>query len=146
MRVTCNTATIADATLASCLAIHNESFNGVERAPEGVFRQNYSGGTVFTQEWYRGIVSFAIVTMRSGRPYLWTIATSPHARGKGFGQSLLREVSRWAKSMTYASIELTVKTDNPAQKLYFDEGYRVVSFLRRFYLDDGDGLLMRRIL
>ena len=127
-----------------CLNIYRRSFDGVERAPDGVFKTNFDAGTIFV-ECQDQIVGFAITRAVCGA-YLWAIATEPMYRGEGIAGRLLQEIDRHCRSMNYEAINLTVKTTNPAQKLYFDNGYRVVKFLRRYYLDGGDGILMRRIL
>ena len=127
-----------------CLNINRACFPTDERAPDGVFFNHWDNGTVFVSCEDDKIVGFAIVTMLAGEPFVWTIAVLPEYRGQGIGGDLLYEIWQWAQQKGERFIDLTVKTSNPAQKLYFDSGYRVVKFLRRYYLGGGDGLLMRR--
>jgi ribosomal protein S18 acetylase RimI-like enzyme len=129
-----------------CLTINRECFVDEERAPDGVFLNSWDNGTVFVHRENGKILGFAIVTRQAGVPFLWVIAVKPGHHGGGIGGNLLYEIWSWAKSKGERRIELTVKSSNPAQKLYFDSGYRVVKFLRNYYIGGGDGLLMRRII
>jgi ribosomal protein S18 acetylase RimI-like enzyme len=131
-----------------CLNINRECFDLTERAPDGIFLNRWDNGVIFIA--YGGstsrgnrIIGFAVVTNQNGTPFLWVIAVRPDSRRHGVAGRLLEEIQDWAVSNSKPKIELTVKSTNPAQKLYFDAGYRVVKFLRGYY-PDGDGLLMRR--
>jgi ribosomal protein S18 acetylase RimI-like enzyme len=88
------------------------------------------------------IYAYAIVIEKGGR-FLWSIAVRP--RRQGFGTTLLKEIEAFYRKAGRQGISLTCNTHNPAQKLYFDLGYRVERVLPRYYGED-NGLFMRRIL
>jgi ribosomal protein S18 acetylase RimI-like enzyme len=53
------------------------------------------------------------------------IAVLPGHRGRGLGDRLLRELLA-AAAGAFASVSLSVRTDNPARRLYERTGFRVV--------------------
>jgi ribosomal protein S18 acetylase RimI-like enzyme len=69
----------------------------------------------------------------------------PVNRHMGCGSRMLDEVIEHYKSNT--GIALTCKTSNvPAQILYLVKGFRPVRVMPRYYAQEGDGVLMRRII
>ena len=76
-----------------------------------------------------------------GDPWIWILAVRPDFQGQGIGTSLLKEIEKYYTK----EINLYVNVDNPAQKLYFDNGYRVKKVLKDIY-DGGDALHMRKKL
>lgn len=121
--------------------IHDASFDGVQRPPVDLLKNYYLNWDTFVLYLDDVPVGFAIVIGRSPEmSYLWTIAVHPEHRGKGVGERLLREIAVSTKN----PIELTCKVDNPAQKLYFDNGYRVTGLARDYYGVEGHGLMMRK--
>jgi ribosomal protein S18 acetylase RimI-like enzyme len=135
-----------DAMFDTILEISDACFTGVQRPPTLTLRWNYDNNIVFVHHHVNIVVGFAIVQIRNGNFYLWSIGVKPEARGVGIGSKLLREVEECARNEHVDYIELTCKVDNPAQKLYFDKGYRVQRLERKFYGVEGDGLVMRRTL
>jgi ribosomal protein S18 acetylase RimI-like enzyme len=131
--------------LQQCLELNDLCFQPEERAPQGVFTHQFMNGNIFIVERVGKVVAFAIVSEKYGERYLWAIATDPNFRGRGFAGELLTEIEDWARSEKGRNIALTTHVDNPAQKLYFDKGYRVVKVLSDYYLT-GNGLMMRRKL
>jgi ribosomal protein S18 acetylase RimI-like enzyme len=129
-----------------CFKIYQEAFTGLECAPKHVFDLEYYQGTVFARFIGNQVDGFAIVARRMGVPYIWAIAVREEMRGKGIGGDILDRIGDWAKQNREDAVELTVKTDNPAQLLYFRKGWRVVNYIGGFYGDAGDGLLMRRMI
>lgn len=134
--------------------IQRLAFEKCEQAPEPALRFLFENGDVFVHRVLDGmIVAFAIVTMMNGQPFLRAIATAPSWQKQGIASRLLKEVIEFYEGREY--IDLTVRSDNPAQKLYFDYGFRVKQVLRNYYCVKGttpnydtlyDGLRMRRIL
>jgi len=78
-------------------------------------------------------------------PYIWSIAVDKSFQGRGVGGNLLREVIEWYTLQKAQEIKLHVHEDNPAQKLYWDYGFRVKSVEEGYYMPK-DGLVMRREL
>ena len=90
------------------------------------------------------IVGFAIVR-HVFQPYIWNIAVDPAYQKVGIGGNLLREIIRTYTLAKTANIALHVNVENPAQKLYFDYGFRVKSVQKK-YFDPNDALFMERKL
>jgi ribosomal protein S18 acetylase RimI-like enzyme len=134
--------------------ITKASFDGVELPPRSILEHEYGQGTVFITKatWppvdAGKIVSYALLREKYGEPYLWAIATDPEWRGKGLAGGLLREVENFVKYILKdaAGIGLATNVNNPAQKLYFDHGYRVIKHLPGYYGQGNNGLFMRRPL
>jgi ribosomal protein S18 acetylase RimI-like enzyme len=125
------------------LDITKKSFTGIQCPPDEVFRAYYLNDDVHVKEWGSVVVGYALVKERDSEPYVVSIAVDPSSRGCGVGHQLLKAVidrARWAKKN---HVSLTCTIDNPAQKLYYDLGFRVVGIAKRFYEDEGDGLMMR---
>jgi len=124
-----------------------DSFTGMQRPPEGILRHQYDTAGVFIATPFGRpdeLTGFAIVTQKNGQPYVWSIAVKESYRGQGIGSYLLKEIITEYPEADY--IELICRVDNPAQKLYFDMGWRPYNIAKRFYGDEGDGLVMRRKL
>lgn len=135
-------------------AISNECYVGDERPNIKEFR-TMTGHDVFVarkQAPYGHpecgriiIIGFAVVaSMNSNHPYLWSLAVTKEFQGCGVGGNLLREVIK-RYTLSKPEISLHVHPDNPAQKLYFDYGFRVEGIARNWY-KNRNGLFMRRPL
>jgi ribosomal protein S18 acetylase RimI-like enzyme len=130
--------------------ITEASFTGVELPPKGVLETEfgYAVNSVFTDSrrasW---IQSYALLSEKFGEAYIWSIATAPTSRGCGFASHLLDEIEDYARTTLHQTgIGLSTNVNNPAQKLYFDHGYRVERFMPGYYGKLENGLFMRRPL
>jgi len=130
----------------------SESFTGVEVPPVQVLRKEFEIGDIFVRAATEGepmIRAYLILREKMNEPYIWSLATDRAHRGQGLAASLLNEVDEFVKTLPTAKrrgmtgIGLTTHVNNPAQKLYFDHGYRVKQVLDNYYLG-GDGLYMRK--
>lgn len=138
------------------LEINDLSYFGVQRPKESILLNAFNQGDVYVAYSYGGTVAgyineiagFAIVIdyMDNFEPLIWSIATHPDFRGRGFATAMLMDIDKDSRALGARNIRLTVNWNNPAQKLYFDAGFRVVSVARKHYLEDGDGLVMRKQL
>lgn len=126
--------------------ITDKSFDGVQLPPSRILYNRFEFGDVYVSRLAGIILGYAIVVEKDGAPYIFIIAVDPHYRGQSVGTQLLEAIRKDASIHRKDFIELAVKPDNPAQKLYFDAGYRVRAVARGFYGEEGDGLLMRRDL
>jgi ribosomal-protein-alanine N-acetyltransferase len=135
------------------MKISDAAYSGVERPPEGVMRDMVSVSDVFVareqapyhpQCGQQLIIGFAIVK-NIEEPYIWSIAVDPEFQGRFVGSNLLREIIRRYTLEKCSTITLHVRDDNPAQKLYFDQGFRVAAVAEN-YFDPHNGLFMRRTL
>ena len=95
-----------------------------------------------TDEYY--VIGFAIVRNAS-QPYIWNIAVDPAFQGRGVAGNMLREIIRRYTLEKCKSITLHVNAENPAQKLYYDYGFRVIAVEENYFNPDA-GLLMERKL
>ena len=86
------------------------------------------------------IVGFLISYIK-GFPYVYNIAVLPTYRGKGVATLLFN----WCHKFYNTNCWLEVDSANPAQKLYFDLGYRVTEVRRDYYGPEQDALVMVRI-
>lgn len=86
------------------------------------------------------IKGFVITVIEDGEPWLWCICTQKDSRNRGIGTSLLRRLEEDYRGR-YRKINLFVDVENPAQKLYFDVGYKVKKVEKGLY-PNGDGLWM----
>lgn len=130
----------------------NESFTGVEVPPVRVLRTEFEIGDIFIRTATEGepkVLAYLILREKMNEPYIWSLATDKAHRGQGLASSLLKEVDEFVKTLPEAKrrgitgVGLTTHVNNPAQKLYFDHGYRVKQLLDNYYLG-GDGLYMRK--
>jgi ribosomal protein S18 acetylase RimI-like enzyme len=122
--------------------ITDVSFDGVEKPPRGLLADTVRNGTVFVNA--HEVDCYALLVQKYGVYYIWAIATDPAARGQGFASQILDEIAAHATATGEHRIGLATNVNNPAQKLYFDKGYRVTKHLRDFYGPGVHGLFMER--
>jgi len=107
------------------------------------FRETIEKGKVLISEiqgeWDLIIEGFLISLIDQDEPWIWDIYTKPWHRNRGVGSALLNEIEKHYKG--YKRICLYVAPDNPAQKLYFDLGYRVIEVVDHVY-ETGPALKM----
>ena len=100
---------------------------------------------LFVHESYAGEIISYVMVVEQPEPYVWSVATKPQFRGQGLATKLLSEAIEWYRIKGAKHLELTVNVNNPAQKLYFDLGFRAVQVFRKYY-GEASGLRMRRTL
>jgi ribosomal protein S18 acetylase RimI-like enzyme len=126
--------------------ISNESFDGIEIPPKGILRHQYDNAfAIFVHEVNSKIVSYVLVTKDGGEGYVWSVATAKEYRSRGIASGLIQDAIQWCRIAGMRRLELTVNVDNPAQKMYFDLGFRVVTIFKKYY-GEASGLRMRRYL
>jgi ribosomal protein S18 acetylase RimI-like enzyme len=109
----------------------------------------------FTKEfrWAENIFKRAMISARKNK-YIWvaymgsrvagyllagesgsieTVNIAKIHRRKGIASKLIAACERDLKARGFKTIKLEVWTENPAQLLYFDLGYRVCGFKRNYY-------------
>jgi ribosomal protein S18 acetylase RimI-like enzyme len=125
--------------------ITKASFSGIELPPQSILHYEFGRGQVFVND--PVIDCYSILSEKFGEPYIWAIATDPAERGRGLAGKVLDEIEDYVRELKNATgIGLTTNTNNPAQKLYFDKGYRVLKHLPGYYGPGESGLFMRRPL
>lgn len=136
--------------------ISNLSYSGVQRPSASILLNAFDQGDVYIAYEASGILGgfineiagFAIVVdyMDNLEPLIWSIAVHPESRGHGLATGMLMDIEKDFIALGAKFIRLTVNVENPAQKLYFDAGYRVRNIARNHYLSEGHGLVMTKVL
>lgn len=92
------------------------------------------------------IMGYLLAGEWRGKGYIETVNVPKRARRKGVASLLINMYENEAKKRGRTEIELEVHTDNPAQVLYFNLGYRVIRLRRHYYEPDYHALTMRKKL
>lgn len=74
---------------------------------------------------------------------LRVICVAPGWHGRGIGGNILREIVHHYAGKGCSNVRLHVHVDNPAQKLYYDYGFRVYDSEPNYYGDGETALMMR---
>lgn len=89
------------------------------------------------------IVGFLLSIYREG-PYIYNVAVLPEYRKQGIATALFTACDKYYYHEGCYFTYLYVNVNNPAQKLYFDLGYRVHEIKEDFYEPKQDALVMYR--
>jgi ribosomal protein S18 acetylase RimI-like enzyme len=85
------------------------------------------------------IVGMLIAIYREG-PYVFNTAVLPEYRNQGIASALFKQFETYFKPDGF--YYLYVDSNNPAQKLYFDLGYRIINIKKDFYGKGENALIM----
>ena len=91
------------------------------------------------------VVGFLISKLKNSTPYVNSVAVLPAFRGKGIAKKLFEKFEEFYGFQQKSEVKifwLQVRTNNPAQKLYFDLGYRVTGFDEHYYGQNEHALCM----
>ena len=137
--------------LPKILELNRACFTGVQRAPDSevVWRINSPECVVFIiRTSLDELIGFAICEPHAAEVHLWSIAIREDRRGHNYGGYLLDEARQYFETTRlYSVMTLNVHVDNVAAiHLYERLGFRKVSVLKRWYLQDGDGVRMTKEL
>ena len=134
--------------LPKVLELNRACFSGVQRAPDAEVTRMFRNHEVFVIIEDAKVLGFAICESLGSEVHLWSIAVREENRGHNLGGMLLDEARRFYKDIGgYAVMSLNVHVDNiPAIHLYERLGFRKVSVLKRWFLQDGDGIRMTKEL
>ena len=78
-----------------------------------------------------------------GTGHVVALGVGPDQRRRGYGRRLMYSIERGFSQRGSRTVRLEVRTSNlPAQKLYFDLGYRIVRRMPHYYTSGHDGYLM----
>jgi ribosomal-protein-alanine N-acetyltransferase len=93
---------------------------------------------------------FALVRVVIDEAELMLLAVAPGARGRGLGRALLNESMKRAAARGAVNYFLEVRSDNPAVKLYREEGLSCIGNRQNYYAgSDGkrrDAMTFRKSL
>lgn len=128
----------------------NECFSGYE-IPETreAFDKVFDDCELFVVHDNDVVKGYAIVRMGKGSLtgcYLQSIAVHPIYQRQGLGAQLMQEVAKYCLERNEVAIRLHCKKASTVVEFYEDQGYKVTEILEDFYLSDGDGLEMRKVL
>ena len=93
------------------------------------------------------VVGFLISKLKNSTPYVNSVAVLPAFRGKGIAKKLFEKFEEFYGFQQKSEVKifwLQVRTNNPAQKLYFDLGYRVTGFDEHYYGQNEHALCMHK--
>lgn len=79
-------------------------------------------------------------------PYLQSIAVSKEYQGHGIAYCMLQCAERYYSEQDCNYLLLETHVDNPAQKLYFDFGFRVCEFKEDLYGAQENGIAMMKAI
>jgi ribosomal protein S18 acetylase RimI-like enzyme len=88
------------------------------------------------------IVGYLLLGADRGIPYLSQVATRSTARRQGVASGLIRYAEQYLRMNNEYKWWLQTEYNNPAQKLYFDLGFRVSGFQRDTYGVGSHGIEM----
>lgn len=121
--------------------------HGETGAPKAWLKEKASKGKTWVIKRYGIIVGFLISGIKSPLgggfyPYVEDIAVLPDYQYRGLGKRLLDTFEKYYVERGFTSVWLQVNVENPAQTLYFKQGYRVINFNANLYGHGHDGLDM----
>jgi ribosomal protein S18 acetylase RimI-like enzyme len=134
--------------LPKVLELNRECFTGVQRAPDNEVTRVFRGGEAFIiRTSLDELLGFALCESRGPEVHLWSIAVKEEHRGHNLGGYLLDEARQYYQELDYEVMTLNVHVDNVAAiRLYERLGFQKVSVLKRWFLQDGDGIRMTKEL
>jgi len=126
-----------DDELAALYAIECDCFSKEFRWVEPVFKKEMLAARGKNLVWVAcigpRIAGFLIAGEVAGDITVETCNVAPVHRRKGIASRLMLACEGAAKRREYGRMRLEVFTENPAQILYFQLGYRVCGFKRNYY-------------
>ena len=131
--------------LPKILELNRACFSGVQRAPDSEVTRVFRSGEAFIIRTSDELLGFALCESRGDvEAHLWSIAVKEGHRGHNLGGYLLDEARQYYQELGgYDVMSLNVHVDNiPAIHLYERLGFRKVATLKRWFLQDGDGIRM----
>lgn len=148
MTVTVRRARPAD--LAAICAIESQSFDADRFPPRNLRRLLGVKTAAFLIAERSGTpLGYALLLFRkgAGAARLYSLASTPAARGSGVGTALLERAAACAKKRGADRLRLEVRASNrPAVALYSRQGFSILKESPRYYEDGESALKMERRL
>src|SRR6185437_9422285 len=113
----------------------NDKYQDVP-APKSFVLESIEKGHAWVSEENGEVIGFIIGKIKHGAAYINNVTVEPAHRGKGIATKLIKQFeSVYGMNQKPENIFfwLQVDANNPAQKLYFDLGYRVYSVDENYY-------------
>ena len=92
------------------------------------------------------IVGYLLLDVERGSYYLSQVATRSSARRMGVATGLIATAAQYLRDRKMTEWWLQTEVNNPAQKLYFDLGFRVSGFQEHGYGVDKHSVEMTQVL
>ena len=129
--------TFVDEELPALYEIERECFAPAFRWSNPLFKQEMIAARKLDLVWvaYIGtrIAGFLIAAQEGNKISVETCNVSRLHRRKGVATRLMAACEKDVKERGHKEMKLEVYTENPAQILYFELGYRVCGFKRNYY-------------
>jgi len=126
-----------DNELPALYEIERECFAPTFRWTEPLFRQEMLAARKLNLVWIASIgnriAGFLIAAQEGSKISVETCNVARLHRRKGVASRLMAACEKTVKLRGYKEMKLEVYTENPAQVLYFQLGYRVSGFKRNYY-------------
>lgn len=135
------------ADYAAVLAIYKSSF-GPEFTEELLrfhMQRSSKHAWVYEMKHNGEMIGYILTEMKEGEVYLTQVAVLLEHRGYGIATKLIHTAEN-DHAPFHDIMWLQVQSDNPAQKLYFDLGYRVTKVEKDLYAPGKNGLRMEKVL
>lgn len=129
--------TFKDSELPALYEIERECFAKEFRWSESVFKRTMLAARKNNYVWvaYIGakIVGFLLAGEENGKANIETVNIPRAQRRKGIASKLMAACETDMRRRGFKETKLEVWTENPAQILYFQLGYRVCGYKRNYY-------------
>lgn len=139
-----------DADLPTLYEIEKKCFTWDFRWIPSVFTRTMLEARQTRMVWvaYMGkrIAGYLLAGKELGKFSIETVNIAPAYRRKGIASKLISTCEQCAKERGFKAVKLKVWTENPAQILYFNLGYRVNGFKRNYYQADFHAITMSKKL
>jgi ribosomal protein S18 acetylase RimI-like enzyme len=126
-----------DGELPLLYEIEKECFSKEFRWSEPVFNKTLRAAREKGHVWVAYIdgrlCGFLLAGEEDIKAHIETVNIPRVHRRKGIASKLIDRCERDMKARSFKEIKLEVYTENPAQILYFNLGYRVCGFRRNYY-------------
>lgn len=133
-----------EADIPQILELQRAEFTGKDEAILEAIREGSCWVDVSPGPNQTLINGYVIVTYPNGVPYVYSVAVVKDMRGTGIGSRLMVAAQTRVRELGHRKIWLKTTVDNPAQKLYFDLGYRIDSYDASLYGVWGAGITMTK--
>ena len=130
---------------ASIWAINVESFPKYE--PEWFLKDAMKKGKTWVLELGGEIIGFIVGKIKHGMPYIHNVAVKREYRNVGAASKLVSKFEEYYNSIRKSKHKrfwLQVNSNNPAQKLYFDLGFRVYCIDDNYYGEGEHAICMMK--
>ncbi|ACQ81296.1 GCN5-related protein N-acetyltransferase [Beutenbergia cavernae DSM 12333] len=96
--------------------------------------------TVLVADDGAGLVGSVMAGFDGHRGWIYYLATSPAARGRGIARALVAAAEQWLAELGARKVQIMVRTGNPAESLYPHLGYeRQETTVWGRWLEEGSG-------